>query len=481
MWLALRFVHWPLDYRARDGDTPTLVIDTIAQHQCVIAADTAALSAGVRYGMTLAEARLRLTDLQILKRNPAAETAAMARLAGWAWGYSNQVHWAITGPETKYARLVIEIGASLRLFGGRRALLARIRDNLDALGYRFMAGIGASPQAALAFARTRRSGSHRTTLDNLPLTSLALNPRTRAVLRASGIRRVGELLALPPAALARRFGIELLEYIDRLRGRRPHGLALYRLPARYRTHHELSGAVESTQGLAFVLHRIFQELAAFLRGANSVIQTLRLVLIHERLPHTPLTLRLSKPSNQADHLEHIARERLERVELAAPVLEIGLVSDRLRAAEHAQASLWGENEQRSADAWPAVLDRLRARLGHDAVCWLAAPADHRPEYASRLIDAPPDTTGTSQLPCETGSPPRPLWLLDPPKTLQAEAVAAMIWVSGPERIESGWWDQGSRRDYYRAIDRQGRLVWVFQDLDAICRGSGHYYLHGLFG
>ncbi|WP_423823992.1 DNA polymerase Y family protein [Salinisphaera sp. SPP-AMP-43] len=478
MWLALRFAHWSLDSRARHSTAPMLVIETLAQRQCVIAANSVALEAGVRHRMTLAEARLRLADPEVLARHPAAEKAAMARLAGWAWGYSSHVHWAIADHNIECARLIIEIGASLRLFGGRQALLGRIRRDLNALGYRFSAGVGDSPQAALAFARSRRSRHHRTTLENLPLTSLALAPRTRAILKACGIRRTGELLALPPAALARRFGTELLDYIDRLRGRRPHGLLLYRLPCRYRTHHELSSTVESTQGLAFVLHRIFQELAVFLRGADSVIQTLRLELVHERLPSTTIALRLVKPSDQAEHLERIARERLDRIELAAPVLEIGLTSDRLRAADHHQTHLWSQAGQQTGDAWPAVLDRLRARLGHEAVCWLAAPADHRPEHASLWVDAPAKITRTS---FETALPPRPFWLLEPPEALAAGTVAALTWISGPERIESGWWDQGQRRDYYRAIDSHGRLVWVFQDLQAACHGTEHYYLHGLFG
>jgi protein ImuB len=48
---------------------------------------------------------------------------------------------------------------------------------------------------------------------------------------------------------------------------------------------------------------------------------------------------------------------------------------------------------------------------------------------------------------------------------------------GPERIESGWWDGGDvRRDYYRASNRRGAMLWVYQDLR-----SQAWYLQGVFG
>ena len=50
--------------------------------------------------------------------------------------------------------------------------------------------------------------------------------------------------------------------------------------------------------------------------------------------------------------------------------------------------------------------------------------------------------------------------------------------AGPERIESGWWDDGdTARDYFVAIDTAGRKLWVFRER----QGEKQWYLHGLFG
>lgn len=479
MWLAVRLMHWALDYRAPSQETHALVIQTTAQRQTVMAASVSALQAGVYYGMTLADARMRMDQVHIYDRNTPAEIAALKRLAGWAWRYSNRIHWAVAGPDIECSRLVLEIGASLKLFGGRKALLAQIRNDLQAFGYRYRAGVGDSPQAALAFARvpnSRRpspaSGLSQSGIETLPITALDLPRPTIASLSASGLQYAGEILALPPATLARRYGQSTLDYLEQLRARRPHRLALYRLPTRYATRHELTGAVETTQGLVFVLRRIFLELAAFLRGADSAIQTLQMTLFHEREPATRLVLRLSAPSHDAHHFERIAQERLARLTLAAPVLELGMASDRLRRSEHAQPTFWSTTTPQTHDHWPAVLDRLRARLGHGAVSWLAAPADHRPEQATATLDHPPSDA------CHADGPPRPLWLLHTPKPIDS----TLTWVSGPERIETGWWQTGIRRDYYRALDDSGRLLWVFRDLKtAAANNRVRYYLHGLFG
>lgn len=478
MWLALRFPNWALDGRGIAERRPALVVETKAQHQRVVAASRAARVCGVRLGMDLADARMRLSDVVLHDRSQAAEAAALARLAGWAWHYSSQIHWAIADDGIECARLIFEIGASLRLFRGRRRLLAAIRDDLKNLGYGYRAGLGATPQAALAVSRAPRSQRRRAELAGLPLACLDLNAATRTTLAASGFRQTGELLALPPGTLARRFGKTLLSYLEQLRGRRPHGLQLYQLPERYRTQHELTGAVESTQGLIFVLHRVLNELAIFLRGADSSIQALRLSLIHERQPPTRIMLRLSAPSHDARHLERVACERLERLVLGAPVLEIELVSDQLRSAAHPQYAAWHQSEQCLNETWPSALDRLRARLGHQAVYWLDAPADHRPEHATSERDSAPDRALAGE--CDRDALPRPLWLLDPPEPVPTDAIRAMRWLGGPERIESGWWDHGQRRDYYRALDGRGRLLWLFRDLNAGDTGPD-YFLHGLFG
>ena len=77
--------------------------------------------------------------------------------------------------------------------------------------------------------------------------------------------------------------------------------------------------------------------------------------------------------------------------------------------------------------------------------------------------------------------PRPTWLLPRPLPLRGH-VARLV--SGPERIETGWWDgYDVRRDYYLVQTSFGQRAWAFRPAgDAPVGGRGEgFMLHGWFG
>jgi len=135
-----------------------------------------------------------------------------------------------------------------------------------------------------------------------------------------------------------------------------------------------------------------------------------------------------------------------------------------------------------------LLDRLRARLGDDAVVLIAPRADHRPELAEKRVRldfchlSAPEGRRVGQIESDALSPtlpPRPLWLLNEPLPLSALLEAAP-WVlkDGPERIESGWWDgRDFRRDYFVAESPAGELAWIYRD-HRYGLEAGEWFLHG---
>ena len=69
----------------------------------------------------------------------------------------------------------------------------------------------------------------------------------------------------------------------------------------------------------------------------------------------------------------------------------------------------------------------------------------------------------------------------PEQAEQPERDGPLTLITGPERIESGWWEFGSahgavHRDYFVARNPRGQMLWVFREL-AAPRG---WFLHGLF-
>jgi protein ImuB len=76
-----------------------------------------------------------------------------------------------------------------------------------------------------------------------------------------------------------------------------------------------------------------------------------------------------------------------------------------------------------------------------------------------------------------------LWLLPEPELLSTDNGhplhrGKLRFVAGPERLETGWWDEhGIARDYYTAVSPSGAGLWIFRN-----RGrEASWYLHGIFG
>ena len=133
-----------------------------------------------------------------------------------------------------------------------------------------------------------------------------------------------------------------------------------------------------------------------------------------------------------------------------------------------------------------LLDRLRARLGEEAVTRVAPHPEHRPERASKAVPIGPSLPlvrprdpGLQEQP----DPPRPLWLFAAPRPLRL-SPGDRPWVlcDGPERIESGWWDGTDvRRDYFVAEIPGGGRAWIFRDArHGFGEGDGEWFVHGLF-
>jgi len=136
---------------------------------------------------------------------------------------------------------------------------------------------------------------------------------------------------------------------------------------------------------------------------------------------------------------------------------------------------------RGRDTAPQLVERLRARLGEQAVYGICTVPEHRPEAAWQRVQAlglDAVLRAGGRLPRADQGMPRPVWLLDEPAELSAAEVRQLHHgkIEGPERIESGWWDgKGVARDYYIMSRTGGVRLWVFQE-----RRSKGWYLHGMF-
>jgi protein ImuB len=192
--------------------------------------------------------------------------------------------------------------------------------------------------------------------------------------------------------------------------------------------------------------------------------------VHEDAPPTSIVLGLAC-TRQVEHIMGVLRERLARTSLPDRVEAIRLVSEEM-APLGAKDGDFFPAARGDGEAAAQLVERLRARLGEDAVHALELCADHRPEQAGRLTATLDERTSG---PAAQSFPARPLWLLPAPRPLGADPAAAKLaLVSGPERIETGWWDGEVGRDYFVGRSMLGEALWLYRD-----RG-GAWFLHGIF-
>jgi protein ImuB len=381
---------------------------------------------------------------------PGLSSEALAPLAGWACQFTPKV--ALAPPDA----LLAEVGASLRYFGGQEDSLDELRAGLDALGMAASLGVAPTGLAALWLARGRGDR-----LESLPLEVTGFDP---GFFRGIGVATVGEVLALPREGLAQRCGSEVVDALDRACGRAPEAHAFFAPPASFSARLELPGETTHAEALLFPARRLLVQLEGLLAARQQGVRAFTLHLIHFDRSSERIEIRLAGVSRDAARLAALLREKLGGIALGQPVEAIELHAAGFAPLSPRSGGLFGDAAAEAED-WTRLVERLQLRLGAGAVSGLATQPDHRPEHAWRRVE-PGEWD-----PREYRQPgARPLWLLEEPRRL-AETEFTLL--SGPERIECGWWDgDEARRDYF-IVETNGSLGWIYRE-------AGHWYLHGLF-
>lgn len=523
LWAALHFPDLALAgvlRRHPHPERPLALVAGPAQRRVLAAVNPAATRHGLHAGQALAAAHALCADFAMVEYDEAETTRWRAFLAAWAYRYSSQVSLAFD------RAVVLEVEASLGLFGPWPEFERQLRADLDALGFPHRIALAPNARAAWVLAGVQDGIGipHAATLDTalarVPVGRARLEQKTADALHAMGLRRLGQLFAAPRESLGKRFGPRLLEHLDRMRGA-ADPFDLYRPPDRFDLRFEFDHEIESSQALLFPLRRMTADLGAFLAGRDGGVQRFVLHLEHEGHADSEVAVGMLAAERDPALLFELARGRLEQARLPAPVRGLRLRADELPPFVPAGRELFDDRPAQSVP-WTTLRERLRARLGDDAVHALEAVEDHRPERAWRRVAMPvankrrmaphprhgrptaqasgtfPDRPGRvrperggavakpGDLPQAFDSGPsalrserteellRPTWLLHRPVPLRGRVRV----LAGPERVESGWWDSDDvRRDYYVVETHEGQRAWVFR---AAGEAAGGFMLHGWF-
>lgn len=420
---------------------------------------------------------------------PSPTDAALQALAVWALQFTPRVAIAEEA-------VLLEVAASLRLFGGRAALRERLWGGAQELG---AVALAWAPNALAAQALARAGVEDGVSpplahaLDALPMATLsAVRPHLPTLARI-GCRTLGDLRRLPRAGLARRFDAALLAALDQAYGRAPETHVWVTLPAVFDARLELPHRVDDAQALVFGARRLLLQLSAWLSARHSGVTAFTLHWAHDAMRSRgvgeggQLTVRTAEPTREAGHLSRLLAEHLSHVALAAPVGDLRLTAEGVVPLAPQSAS-WLPDDTRGREPLAQVLERLAARLGEDRVVRPLLCEDHRPEVMGRWQPA------TQALPRDTWpvllAGPQPSLLLKRPLKLLVRQhrplyLGELQLLLGPQRVEGGWWDRDEAtghprhavRDYWVAQSPLAGVLWVFQTRLA---QEPAWFLHGFF-
>jgi protein ImuB len=416
---------------------------------------------------------------------------ALHGLAVWALQFTPRVALADEA-------VLMELDASTRLFGGRRALRDRVV--LEALDLGVTAVAWASTSlAAQALARVRIENGFRKPLahllDALPMETLTAVWPHRSTLARLGCKTLGDIRRLPRGGISRRFDKALLGAIDRAYGLQPEVHSWVELPETFSARLALMARVEMAPALLFGARRLLLQLCGWLaaRHAGTTAYTLR--WSHDAMRSRDagdggaLTIHTAQPTRDIEHLCRLLAEHLAKVRLLAPVGDLELVADEVVSMAVATASFLPDPAQ-AGESLQLVLERMAARLGPQRVLRPVLTEDHRLEWMQMWQPAP------QALPRHVAEPtamPQPTWLLPQPLKLATRGHRPMYQgvlqlLTGPHRVEGGWWHrtgQGEQattgqvqRDYWVALSEHAGVLWVFQQ--RLASDETAWYLHGVF-
>ncbi len=460
----------------------------VLERDVVTALSPEAARAGVRAGMRGGGVSAVAPATRLLERAPDREQGALRAIAMALMQYSPDVAHADD------ASIVLDVGASLRLFRGPRALCRLVRASVAALGFTAQLGMAPTAHGAWLLARrARRKGQvlRRRTLslpslgarlDRLPCDLLPAALPHQTWLAGIGATDVGALRRLPRAGLQRRTSPALLCELDRAYGDGAEMFEWIKPPLQFSERVDTFDRIEQADALLHGAGYLLCQLVGWLNARRQAVRRFVLLLEHERgraaIAPTPIEIVLAEPAWRETHLMRLLKERLGKVELRAPVIALRLEARHIEPMAPPNATLFPEPGGNAQD-YRRLLELLTARLGADNVLSPAMAQDYRPELCNAWTPAHHPRAKAEGEHTLAG---RPFWLLPRPIALMMRGErpfygSALKIVSGPERLEAGWWnDQTAARDYYVARGADASCYWIYLERVKDAR----WYLHGLY-
>jgi protein ImuB len=345
--------------------------------------------------------------------------------------------------------------------------------------------IGAGPNRFCAFAAAWSGdgtvippGEEAAVLGPMPLDVLELEADIVQRLQLLGITTLRALAALPHGPFVRRFGPDAARWHNAARG-------IDRAPFVPRGHAITieaamlgEGSAQSEAAVTFALRVLLGRICADLERCGKRASTLQVEIELENADIARVDVQLAAATSQERAMLDVLRAKLEGASFAAPICGLRLRAMGLEEGGEAVPLLAGDEIDRANVA--VVLARLEAMLGEPvrrAQTRAAHPLEERFRYEPFALPKRDPADRVAALP-KLVPQLRLLAVTEidvrlhrgEPATIGEHAVAH---VTGPWRIEEGWFASPVARDEYDVQLDTGEICRIYRQGD-------HWYLRGSY-
>ncbi len=473
IWVSIHFPEISLAAAQANNSKPFAVLVQQQGKTRVYALNERAQQFGIEPGMLSSAAYALCQGLRVAMRDERTERKQLQAYAHRILSLTPRI--ALSDPDV----LLLEVKASLRLFGGLKGLYQQLE---ACFSERHTAACAPVVDAVELMARCgigkviRNTDHLRAALGEIHITDTAIEDRLARRLARCGLYKLRDVWRLPRPDLARRFGPGLLHYLDQLSGQRHAPRRLFEPAEVFKAKYDFDRETDDRAYLLYAAEVLLKQACVFLQARASLSEKisfrLRYAHRHEAAQcGSVLNVYAQQGGDRPEHFLPQLGEQLQNRKLASPLSDMELHIDQFKPRDGSSGDLFKKTRPASDD-WPVLLGLLFARFGRKQVYRLNLLADFRPEKAWGKY---PAHSFLARKQIEPYCVERPTWLFrQPGKCLGGRFKL----ISDAERLESGWWeDQDQRREYYRGIAPSGRHCWLYRDLQA---ADGQWYLHGLF-
>lgn len=493
LWFRYLLTDWLTLKRPELKDVPFVIAAPMHNRVVITAANSLAEAKGAISGMTLADAKAIVNNLEVIPHIEGQEEKLLNALGEWCIRYTPQV--AVDFPHG----LILDISGCAHLWGGEGNYLKEIITRLRSKGYHVRGAIADTAGTAWAVAHFGQvkpiiaPDKQADALQDLPPAALRLASEVLDRLHKLGLYEIRNFIDIQRSALRRRFGPDLLLRIDQALGYEDEPLP-YLCPVEpYIERLPCLEPIRARAGIEIAIKMLLERLCSRLYQDGKGI--LLAILKCYRLDGKVIQVQIGSSYASCEIMRLYQLFEL-KIELIKPNLGIELFTleaPKIDDTDSEQEYLWSaegcglENKNLAA-----LLDTVANKIGADKIHRYLPEEHYWPEKSFTTVSSLKEQASS----CWRNDRPRPSLLLPKPVSIEVSAILPdnppmlfvyngirhmVIKADDAERIERAWWEDNEKqhRDYYIVEDDEGRRYWIFR--------SGHYhddrsgwYLHGFF-